>query len=254
MDIQIIMRQRKQNIAHKSRDDWRSDQSRLSTILYLPLDLSVKAGADATTSAQLLETLRPSFDPNKNDIWSKRLNTLRRFIGLVSRWLVRKRLSNRFERIKKTLRDAGVETKEQAKAFIASENENYKASGNTADNSKLLKEAAANGSSSSSSSGVHGDGRPTTLATLVCSLPSKALAAKTTTAIVNSTKKYEVTPNMARRVLFPKFTADDVSVRAQVDTVDISRDSNFDDRSYFPVIIKYRHRIKVSTSHYIINL
>jgi len=230
MDIEIILKQRQQNAAHKARDDWRADQGRLSTSLYNPIHLYVKAGADATTSAQLLETLNPSFDPNKNDIWSKRLNTLRRFVGLVSRWLVRKRLSDRLGKLMKTFRDAGAETREQVMTYIASENENNKANSAVVDSTKTVKGTVSSSLSSDESQ------KPTTLATLVCSLPNKALQSKLITTVVNSSKKFEVNPDMVRRVLFPKFTENEASVRSEVETVDIKGDTNFDDRSYFPVI------------------
>lgn len=233
MDIEVILKQRQQNAAHKAREDWRTDQSRLSTALYTPMHLHVKAGADAIISAQLLDCLRPSFDPNKNDIWSKRLNTLRKFVGLVSRWILRKRLLGRFGKVTKTFRDAGAETREQVLAYIAAENESNKSNVSLLDNSKQAKEGTY------SSSSADAEQKPTTLATLVCSLPNKALQSKLKTTLVNNTKKFEVNPDMVRRVLFPKFTANEASTRAEVETVDISGDTNFDDKAYFPVRVLY---------------
>jgi hypothetical protein len=232
VDIEIILSQRKQNALHKAREDWRTDQTRLSTVLYSPLNLHVKAGTDLENSRKISECIAPTFDTNRNDIWSKRLNTLRKFIGLVSKWMVRKRLSERMKRIYKTFQDAGCNTKEEVRAYIINENENYKSTGANAETSKLEKQA-----STTDWKVDHSSSKPTTLATLVCSLPNREMITKITTSIINSTQKCIYTPSMIRRSLFPKFIFDEASMRNPVETVDIINDTNFDDRSYFPVMI-----------------
>ena len=54
------------------------------TSLHGPEDPYVRAGAPATAARQAMSSLIPSYDANSNDVWSKRMNSLRRFVGLVS--------------------------------------------------------------------------------------------------------------------------------------------------------------------------
>jgi hypothetical protein len=62
-----------------------------------------KASAHAAVIRQAQTTLKPSFDTNRNDIWSKRMNTLRFFISAVSTWIVRSRAGKRLAKIQAKL-------------------------------------------------------------------------------------------------------------------------------------------------------
>ena len=49
------------------------------------------------------------------------MNTLRRFISLVSRWIIRKRVTQRMGKITQLFLNNGAITKEQVKEFIEQE-------------------------------------------------------------------------------------------------------------------------------------
>ena len=216
---------------HKKRDDWRREQTRLKTESYNRYHPRVKASAPVDITKRVSIELAPSFDPNKNDIWSKRMNTLRRFIALVSRWLVRKRLTRRFGKLMGVFAKAGVTTREEARSYIEQENESYKSNGPMLDSSKL-------GKNESGRSSIEDSGKPGGLAALICSLPNKAITEKTSIDIIIATKKIEFSRNMCRRVLFPKYSADEAAVRMPLETANMDIDSQFDDRTYFQLKVR----------------
>ena len=101
-DIEIIAKQRGQGNRHKEREDWRQQQSRRQTEKYSSISTTAKAGVFLAMLEKITLLCTPHFDTNRNDVWSKRMNTLRRFISCVSRWLVRKRLTRRMGRLRDT--------------------------------------------------------------------------------------------------------------------------------------------------------
>ena len=117
-DIALIYTQRASSSNHKKRTEWRGAQSRQHTLLCVPTHPTNKAGAPANVAVRARKVLTPSYDTNKNDIWAKRMNSLRLFTSLVSRWLVRRRLSSRFGRLMDTFRARGLTSREQVRVLL----------------------------------------------------------------------------------------------------------------------------------------
>lgn len=138
-DIQTVYKQRKVALLHKKRAEWRAVQGRRHTGLYPPMHQHVKAGTSAETAKRILSLtavnpsatlastaeapphtalMPPHFDPNRNDIWVKRMNTLRRFISVVSKWLIRRRVQQRMHRVMTMFHDNQCHTREEIRAFI----------------------------------------------------------------------------------------------------------------------------------------
>ena len=206
-DTQLVYRQRNQAFRHMQRMNWRSAQARQHTVAYPPTDSRVKAGAAVEVAKQLAQTLAPSFDTNRNDVWSKRMNTLRKLISYVSRWIVRKRLDLRMKRVNKKFE--GVTTREQANDFIAMENANAKAAGPVRAASNNKSDAAAAISKSVEEAAV---GKIfASVADMVIYAPSNVAVQRQTAEKIIETSSYQFTANMARRVLFPKHVAEESS-------------------------------------------
>lgn len=139
-DIQTVYKQRKVALLHKKRAEWRAVQGRRHTGLYPPTHPHIKAGASAETAKRILSLtainpsatlastategpsttalVPPHFDPNRNDIWAKRMNTLRRFISVVSKWLIRRRVQQRMHKVMTMFHDNQCHTREEIRAFI----------------------------------------------------------------------------------------------------------------------------------------
>lgn len=243
-DIQLVYRQRRQALCHKQRVNWRHAQARqhtatTSTATVMSASKSPenlpKAGAAAEVAKELAQTLTPSFDANRNDVWSKRLNTLRRLISIVSRWIVRQRLEVRMGKVKARLADEGVTTRDGAREFVALENANAKAAG-----------PSTNGAAASSKASQVEVDRATagvpasfpSVADMVCAAPSPALLTRQSSEKIVAASRYEFTADMARRVLFPKFIAEESSTSTKMTPVSIDVAPAFDDRTFFPLKVR----------------
>ena len=99
-DVEVILWQRKLMSLRRKRSDWRVTQSRQHNKLFPPTHANVKAGAPTAVVRQAMRLLTPSFDTNRNDIWAKRMNTLRYFVSMVTRWIIRRRVQQRLVVIK----------------------------------------------------------------------------------------------------------------------------------------------------------
>eukprot|EP01031_Cornospumella_fuschlensis_P026322 gene26322-31798_t len=111
-DIEVIKQQRVLARQQALKSQWRQSLGRQEIKPYLP-HMGIKAGTLQSTAQTLLSTLNPSFDPNRNDIFAKRLNTLRKFIYLVSKWIIRRRVSNRMQKILDTFHKHNAYTREE---------------------------------------------------------------------------------------------------------------------------------------------
>lgn len=232
-DLEIIQTQRKSYRRHRNRTDWRAFLNRTKSVNLSPQS-DIRA-APPTPTAQfpqnllsndsnlILRSAPPSFDSNKNDIWSKRMNTLRNFINLVSRWIVQRRVDKRLDMLKQRLVTVGVVDRETAKAFVEADTSSpstgmtnlSKSSQLAAEQTHLLAPSAH------------------TLASLVCSLPDQALERlKHADRVQNA---FAPTTEMCRRVLFPKYIADEVAVRKPIEAVPVHELLSFDDRTFFPL-------------------
>ena len=229
-DVEIVMKQRKISALHARLDEWRRIQNRDISKRFMPKDLNVKAGAPAEMSKKLSAISTPSYDVNRNDIWSKRMNTLRRFMGLVSCWLVRKRLDTRMDTINETLRNAGITNKEEARAWIAQENEDYKLKSGGG-GQKAGQPTTNNGIDSST-------GIPTTLPEMMCALPNDEIDTREKTEEILEKSELDPISSMVRRVLFPRFQPSDAATRSELPASGLFADEGFNDRTYYQVKIK----------------
>lgn len=226
-DIQIVRDQRKTLKQHRARTDWRMSHKRMTKEHFLPLSEVVRAGAPVieerlTEDNTPQETPLPSsFDTNKNDIWSKRMHSLRRLISFVSKFIVQQRVMKRYHGLMDRFKDFGVVDVESAKAFVAADAAAIhlppapkKKQGNTRihDKSDNLEDY--------------------TLAQVICSMPNQALE-KRQLAEKACFSTYNFNKNMTRRVLFPKFIIDEGSTRKKIPPVSIDDPMGFDDRTFF---------------------
>lgn len=218
--------------------------SRNHTATYGPDDTAVRAGAPASVARQATLTLAPSYDPNSNDVWSKRLNTLRRFTGLVSRWIYRQRVTVRIRAFRKTLHEAGVTNAEEGAAFIIHENATYKSRAASAKPKSRSAAAAAVG-------GGEGEGARLTagashqdthvvvpIAAMVCGMRNPIEEKKEHTDKMLAEEEFSYTPDMVRRILFPKFIADDGTKYEPMESAGVEKTVHFDDRTFFQLKLR----------------
>ena len=208
----------------KRKADWRNIQSRQKTETYLPTHTYVKAGASVIVAERIVSTLNPHFDPNRNDIWAKRLNTLRRFITIVSRWLIRRRVTDRVRKMREVFANNGATTREEVLAFIDRENTAYRKSGGkntlvkpTTSGSTLTRNAP-NSFSIESKMEITAAHQPQQEAVDPAAPASVAVMVFSASNDMQVTREYnesilqkstageiaDFTPQMIRRILFPK--------------------------------------------------
>lgn len=220
-EIQLVYKQRAEAKLLKRKADWRNVQSRQKTETFLPTHTYVKAGASVVVAEKIVSTLTPHFDPNRNDIWAKRLNTLRRFISLVSRWLIRKRVTDRIKMMQEVFINNGATTRDEVLAFIDRENIAYRKSGGkntlvkpTASGGSTLTRNAQNSSSTESKmetisqQGSVDPAAPASVAVMVFSASNDMqLTREYNESILLKSTAGEIadfSPQMIRRILFPK--------------------------------------------------
>lgn len=102
-EIQDIVSQRKILVTKKNRIESSNAHHRRLTSSTLPSRSQRKFGAEQSVLLQAISILTPSFNSNLNDVWPKRMNTLRFFILAVTRWIVQRRAGIRLQAIKERL-------------------------------------------------------------------------------------------------------------------------------------------------------
>ena len=255
-DIKMIQRQREISRIHKKRTEWRRIHSRQHTVTYTGPMAPVRAGPQYETTEKLMAILTPSFDPNRNDIWAKRLNTLRRFVSIVSRWIVRKRVNERMKKVMTRFHQNNAYTREEIRAFIEKENLDNKnsasSSGSAEDEeekeakrqAKLAARAstAGGGDLSATHGGAHSLETLTLADIIFAEMHPTIIKRQRNEEILRqsvlATKRGqpEFTKQMLRRNLFPVF--DRNSLKFPQHEVNLYKDFlkdpvKFDDHSYF---------------------
>jgi hypothetical protein len=224
-DLQTVRDQRKELKRHQARTDWRSSHKRMSKEHFMPLSDVVRAGApilEATEDNSSLEMPLPSsFDTNKNDIWSKRMHSLRKLISFVSKFVIQQRVMKRYHGLMDRFHEHGVVDIESARAFVA-------ADAAAIHRPPVPKQKLNSSHSRGKSDNLH----DYTLAQVICSMPNQALE-KRKMAEKASLTTYSFDRNMARRVLFPKFIIDEGSTRKKITPVSVDDPIGFDDRTFF---------------------
>ena len=226
-DIQTIRDQRKALSRHRARTDWRTCHKRMVKEHFMPLSEVVRAGApvvEISEDDQCRETPLPSsFDTNKNDIWSKRMHSLRRLISFVSKWVIQQRVMKRYHGLMDRFKEHGVVDRESAKAFVAAD---------AAAIHRPPPPKQKQGMDRILDKGGNLDNY--TLAQVICSMPNQALQ-KHQHAEKANLMTYSFERDMARRVLFPKCIADEGSTRKRIEPASIDDPMGFDDRTFFPL-------------------
>eukprot|EP01033_Poteriospumella_lacustris_P003372 gene3372-2495_t len=284
-DINFVYRQRETTRIIQMKGRWRNRQGRQQNHCLTPIHPTIKAGVLKDTAHHLMTSLFPQYDPNKNDIWQKRLNTLRRFVYLVSTWLVRERLNRRMKKVLQYFHEHGAFTRPEVRAFIEQENADHRTSTtsvSSAEKEEKERKAAelaalnkaANGSSSSG--GVGGSGgqadahhKPPLSATeVIFSKPNTTLLSILRNhqiiqeeAIRVKEGHAEITPAMASRLLYPTFDrnvlTDDRSPaqRGLLSVAEcLARPFVFDDRSFFHQKIEPDYQYRQYTEHNVTSL
>lgn len=273
-DINIVYQQRKVAALHKKRAEWRLVQGRTHTGLYPPTHPQIKAGTSAET-AKLILTLSgsntngratmgvnatesvltpPHFDPNRNDIWAKRMNTLRRFISLTSKWILRRRVKERMNKVLKLFHDNGAHSREEIRAFIE----------NSADKKGVTKKGPST-TSSAQNDGIFTSGesksgdnlsvdhtRPASVSSMVFSEPNPALTNREQNAAILAAAaekvqrgESEITAEMARRILFPQCNPSHGGSGSR-ETLKVPSTQalvQFDDRTFYQLKVKPEYQI-----------
>ena len=234
-DIELIATQRKSAAREQAVVNWSRTLDRQHTELFPPYHTVEKAGSlkpqilqDATSGVQTsISILAPelSFDVNRNDVWAKRINTQRRFVSLVSRWIVRRRATLRLQKILDRLKAAGVTDKESCRAFVAAEN---------SERVRDVGKGPVGGDSIVSTGGKAED----SVAALVCSMPNQALLNRIAGEAAVASGPQQFSDRMVRRNLFPKYFLDQSGERTPLDSCDIRNHKGFDDRTLFETKIR----------------
>lgn len=131
-EIESIKKQRESIKKSKQADFWRNSiQNRQYTVQFTHTEdaMGNKAGRDEVTTDHLLTSITPSFDINRNDTWQKRMNSLRKIISLISRYIIQQRVKKRMKKIMDRFKLNNCFTREQVLDFIERENSEVKKSG-----------------------------------------------------------------------------------------------------------------------------
>ena len=282
-DINFVYRQRETTRIIQMKGRWRNRQGRQQNHCITPIHPTIKAGVLKDTAHHLMTSLFPQYDPNKNDIWQKRLNTLRRFVYLVSTWLVRERLNRRMKKVLQYFHEHGAFTRPEVRAFIEQENADHRTSTTSVSSAekeekeRKAAELAALNKASSLSGGGSGNGggqadahhKPPLSATeVIFSKPNTTLLSILRNhqviqeeAIRVKEGHAEITPAMASRLLYPTFDrnvlTDDRSPaqRGLLSVAEcLARPFAFDDRSFFHQKIEPDYQYRQYTEHNVTSL
>lgn len=126
-EVDILKNQRNTLAKHKVFSEFKNNQGRNLTEKYASSHVFMKAGASIDLSRKLQSDLQSksivTFDINRNDLWVKRMNTLRKFISLVSKWIIRNRMKKRCRKIFEFLVYNNLYTREAVREFIDKDQE-----------------------------------------------------------------------------------------------------------------------------------
>jgi hypothetical protein len=239
-DLEVIKAQRKAYGRHRSRSDWRAHLSRMETAHHSaqsevraappipPTQFPQSLLSGDSASDLILRCSPPSFDSNKNDVWGKRMGTLRRFISIVGQWIVQRRVERRLALLRQRLQGAGVVDRQSAKAFVEADSSSP---GSASASATKSSQAAGASSRPSIAPSAH------SLASLVCSLPNQALQKmrRREKLLQQQDAAFLPTAEMCRRVLFPKHIVDEVAVRKPMTSAPVDDLLSFDDRTFAPL-------------------
>jgi len=187
-----------------------------------------------------LQTLpEPSYDTNLNDIWSKRVNSVRSLMNIVSKYIICERVRHRLQMLHNRLESANARTREQVRDLVEKDN--------LAQGQGKRLERPQSPSRPKSSAGRFASFNDTdqpantkvSAALLACSMPDPLLPRRKALDESLAQVPYELELSMLRRVLFPKFVSDESASRLQLSFGGLDEDTNvFDDRTFFPLKVR----------------
>jgi hypothetical protein len=235
-DLEAVAAQRKIAARNIAMNNWSRTLDRQRTELFPPYHPLEKSGslkpqvldAAALSSQTSLTTLAPElhFDVNRNDVWAKRMNTQKRFVSLVSKWIVQKRGSDRLVKIKGRLQAAGVTDRDSCREFVAREN------------GERVRDVGGKGGGGGAGENGPDTGPDQSVAALVCSMPNQALLNRMAGEAALARGPLAFSEKMVRRNLFPKYFMDQSGERTPLDSIDIKAHTGFDDRTLFQTKIR----------------
>lgn len=253
-DIKTVYKQRTLTDLHKRRTEWRSVEDRQKTNLYSAFHPYMKAGASAENAHKAMSTFSPVFDANRNDIWGKRMNTLRRFVSLVSRWIIRERVTRRMGKITQLFADNGAVTKQQVKEFIEQETMlAKKQTGQTQKPGSAKLGATRATGVRFDEGGVAIEEKEIkippskTVPAMMFSKPNDALIQRELNeAAAPRLDDLEVHAEMCRRILFPQCPpeeSDGGGTKNEITPFDINKTIGFDDRTFFQLKVEPEYQV-----------
>lgn len=282
-DISLVLAQREETASFKRLKAWKESLSRVTTHKYPANHPTVKAGVssslakalnlhsgipsetksvtadattpnndsaaskDATVKSVAVDMLKPSFDVNSNDVWAKRLRTLRRFVSVISRFIVYRRAAKRLEKIKKFFADTGAKTREEVKAAVETENQMQASVKKpiVARKIKNISEATTKENTSSSnpvSESAEAVELPKASAAMViCSMPDAFTETRKTIEHAMASTTFTVDSNMIHRILFPFYRPDDSTSRLELSKSDLQDNTvvtGFNDLTFIPLKVR----------------
>lgn len=275
-EIEEILHQRQMLAMRRKRVEWSESQSKQHTLSYAPSHTTMKAGASAAVVMQAVASLTPSFDTNRNDIWAKRMNTLRYFISVVSCWIVRRRAGIRLGKIRTTLSsviggDSGDRQlnclaadrvmskvqknarKEQIRAWIDDENSSHKLTMSSASVGVGVgvppQSAVGRRSPILEGSRISFD-QCSSVAELVCAADHEAAVRRQRSELVTGTLRFNFASQSAvQRILFPKCFIEEGNTLLHLKTPNIGTLIQFDDRAFFQLKVRPEHIAMRYTQH-----
>jgi hypothetical protein len=248
-DIASIFHQRAIAHLHKKRTEWRGILSRQKTVLYPPNHPYIKGGTSSESGAFVLTNLVPLYDPNRNDVWAKRINTLRRFISIVSRWINQNRVKRRMDKVKALFARNGAFTREDVLAFIIAENEANRKAGSSkavaSGPSGEEKSLSVRFNTDALNANTVAKAKPASVAVMVLEKPNGILTNREYNDSIISAANASASADsasfdMVRRILFPKPSAvgGTGQSKAEIASAGIQSPIAFDDRTVFQLKIR----------------
>jgi hypothetical protein len=229
-DIDVILKQRKQSDYHKKRASWRKVQSNQHTKYFHESHASVKAGNNHATSLKVINELVPHFDPNKNDIWSKRINTARKLVSLVSKWMMNNRVNHRLRKVRQFFKDNGVTTNAEGRKLVENENFSAKSKPGTITSNKK-KDSSLNNE-------IDSLVRFPSVALMVCSKLDPRVIQRQLNETIISNGSFNPSVKSCRRNLFPLYKVEESAERTAIPVATIKQPITFEDKTYFELQIK----------------
>eukprot|EP01034_Spumella_vulgaris_P029722 gene29722-36814_t len=246
-DVTVVYKQRAKAALHNKKLEWRTAQSRQHTGKYSPSSV-IKAGTAAATARRVASEVHPQYDTNRNDIWAKRMNSLRLFVTLVSKYLLRKRVTDRMRKVTALFEANNARSRDEVLRFIDEENETNRKQGGGGGAPAPVGEKVVTFAAVGSASDSTLVERPVSVAAMVFATQSDVILNRTRVeSVINAanlisrnSSQSELTSDMARRILFPRcIPSGGGGDRKPIEeSLRVSALIEFDDRTFFSLKVR----------------